>query len=80
MGRKMNLRRWKLRWVMLFLVVSACVEPIYFEVPPAELQLVVEGMITDSPGPYTVTLSKGLALDSKSSITNARTICKGYTV
>jgi hypothetical protein len=29
---------------------------------------VVEGMITDSPGPYTVTLSKALALDSKSSI------------
>lgn len=68
MNRKMNLRRWKLRWLMLFLVVSACVEPIYFEVPPAELQLVVEGLITDSPGPYTVSLSSGLALDSKSSI------------
>jgi hypothetical protein len=25
-------------------------------------------MITDSPGPYTVSLSSGLALDSKSSI------------
>lgn len=66
MNRKINMSSWKLKGLMLFLIMSSCVEPIYFEVPPAELQLVIEGSITDNPGPYIVTLSKGLNLDSES--------------
>jgi len=49
------------------ILLNSCVESIDFEVPPAELQTVVEGMITDGPGPYTVKVSKGLSLDADSS-------------
>lgn len=61
-----TLRRTKIKWVVAFLLVSACVDPIDFQVPPAEFQTVVEGMISDSPGPYTVTVSRGIPLDSDS--------------
>lgn len=67
MNRRINLPEWSLRWMVFFLLISSCVEPIYFDVPPAELQLIVEGLITDNPGPYTVSLSKALTLDAQSS-------------
>jgi hypothetical protein len=46
------------KWLVVFFVLLACVDPIDFEVPPAQYQLVVEGQITDRPGPYMVKLSK----------------------
>ncbi len=52
------------RWLVVFCLVNACVERIEFNVPMAEFQTVVEGMITDSPGPYTIKVSKGLSLDA----------------
>ncbi len=54
----------KINWLMAFFILSACVDPIYFSVPPAQLQIVVEGLISDSPGPYTVKVSRGLSLDA----------------
>lgn len=48
------------------MVVSACVDPISFEIPSADLQLVVEGIITNDPGPYTVKVSKGIPLEADS--------------
>jgi len=57
----------KVKWVLTFLILNACVEQIYFDIPPAEFQTVVEGMISDAPGPYTVFVSKGISLDADSS-------------
>ncbi len=39
---------------------------INFNVPPAKFQTVVDGMISDGPGPYTVNVSKSLSLDASS--------------
>lgn len=48
-------------------LVSACVDRIDFKIPPADPLMVVEGMITTDPGPYTVRVSKSIGLDSDSS-------------
>lgn len=53
-------------WLILFVMLFSCVEPIDFDVPPAQLLTVVEGRISDDPGPYTVTVSKGFSLDAQS--------------
>lgn len=53
----------KRHWLIALLSLLACVDPIDFEVPPAEEQLVVEGNITDGPGPYYVKLSKAMSID-----------------
>lgn len=58
----------KMKWVMVFLMLSACVERIEFDVPLAQFQTVVEGMISDSPGPYTVMVSRGLSLNADSMV------------
>lgn len=51
---------------MLFFLLSACVDRIEFDAPDATSQLVVEGMITDSPAPYVVKISNAssLSIDS----------------
>lgn len=54
----------KYPWLITFMVLMACVERIDFKVPPAKYQMVVEGMITDSTGPYTVTLSEAMNVDT----------------
>jgi hypothetical protein len=56
----------KIKWCLVFIILSACVEQIDFDVPSAEFQTVVEGMISDGPGPYTVKISKGISLDADS--------------
>ncbi len=58
----------KLKWLVAFILLTACVDRINFTVPPVQFQTVVEGMITDSPGPYTVNVSKSLSLDASSPI------------
>ncbi len=63
MNTKLNLK-----WCLIFLVLSACVEQIEFDVPPAEFQTVIEGMISDGPGPYTVLVSKGISLNADSAM------------
>lgn len=55
---------------MLFVSLSACVERIYFEVPLASSQIVVEGLITDGPAPYTVKVGRALKLDIDSVLAN----------
>lgn len=67
MKLKTSFTRLKIKWLMAFMVLSACVERIDFDVPPAEFQTVVEGVITDSPGPYTVNLSQALKINADSS-------------
>jgi hypothetical protein len=59
--------RLKVKWLMVFISMSACVDRIEFDVPEPNLLLVIEGSINDQPGPYTVKISQGLRLDSDSS-------------
>jgi Domain of unknown function (DUF4249) len=45
-------------YFVFLILADSCVERIDFESPDSDLQLVVDGMITDEPGPYTVKLSR----------------------
>ena len=56
----------QIRWLVIFLLLNACVDRVDFKVPAARLQTVVEGMISDEPGPYTVRVSRGMDLDADS--------------
>src|SRR5258705_12826159 len=67
MSTKIYTRNLKTRWVIAFVTLSACVDKISFSVPPAQSLTIVEGMISDSPGPYTVKVSKSLSLTADSS-------------
>jgi hypothetical protein len=58
----------KIKWLVAFILLTACVDRINFNVPPAQFQTVVEGMISDRPGSYTVKVSKSLSLDASSSM------------
>ncbi len=51
----------KLKWLSLFALLSACVDRISFDVPDTSRQLVVDGMISDQPGPYTVKVSRSFS-------------------
>lgn len=68
MKTKFIFKKIKFPWLITFTLLMACVEKIDFDVPPANYQMVVEGMITDSPGPYTVTLSEAMNVNSDSVI------------
>ncbi len=51
--------------LMIFLLVAAfssCVEPIEFEIPDPQEQIIIQGYISNEPGPYTVSISRGLAV------------------
>lgn len=54
--------------VILILVLSACVDRITFDVGGlAAYSVVVDGVITDQPGPYQVELTKSFDIESKNS-------------
>jgi hypothetical protein len=61
----------KRHWIIVLLSLLACVDPIDFEVPPANEQIVVEGQITDEPGPYAVKLSRALSVDGETRVPEA---------
>lgn len=50
--------------ILLLLFSDACVEPLDLKEYPSEPGLVVNGMITDKPGPYTVTLHMSSSADT----------------
>lgn len=56
----------RIRWALVFILLSACIDPIYFDTPPPGVLTVVEGMISDEPGPYVVKVSNAVALDADS--------------
>lgn len=64
--RHIRISHWLALAVVAFL--GGCVEKINFDVPLASNQTVIEGMITADPGPYTVKISRGLELDSDTSM------------
>ena len=55
---------------LLFLIFDACIEPFNIQLKDSQQTLVVEGMITDQPGPYTVKLFQSLALEEQLNTTN----------
>jgi Domain of unknown function (DUF4249) len=64
-SEKNNIRS-KIKWPVLFLLLISCIDRIDFDSPSATLLTIVEGSISDNPGPYTVKLSKGLTLNESS--------------
>lgn len=59
-------RKFSKWWILIFTLLDSCVDRIEFDIPPAQNQLVVEGMISDDPGPYTVRISRALDLEADS--------------
>jgi len=51
----------------MLVLVTACVDKIDFDIPNTDPLIVVEGMITSDPGPYTVRVSRSIGFDSDSS-------------
>ncbi len=51
---------------IFWLILGGCVEPISFEIPPAESLLVVEGYIADSEGPHKLSLSYASSIEADS--------------
>jgi hypothetical protein len=51
-------------WLLFFPVFAGCIDPIEFDVASNVSQLVVEGSITNEPGPYVVTLFRTRALQT----------------
>lgn len=56
------------RMLMLFLTVTACVDPIQFDAPPPGDVIIVDGSITDDPGPYVINIIRGVGLDADSTV------------
>jgi hypothetical protein len=53
------------RFRILFLLAFwSCIDPISFDTPRVDFQMVVDGVITNEPPPYTVRLYRALALDA----------------
>lgn len=51
--------------IMCFVaVVSGCIDPIRLEIEGGYGTLVVDGLVTDQPGPYVVKLSRSIAFDN----------------
>ncbi len=48
----------------LFLLLFACVDRLDFTSSPNDQRIIVEGMISDQPGPYTVKISRSLSLNA----------------
>lgn len=48
----------------LFLLLDSCVEPFQVKVADTQRSIVVDGSITDQPGPYTVQISKSATLSN----------------
>lgn len=59
-----------IKWAVVFCLMSACVERVEFNVPNPELLTIIEGRITDQKGAYSINISKGLSLDSDSSVSS----------
>src|SRR5689334_11624007 len=48
-----------LKFLIVWILINACVDRLYMDIPVSYVNdLVVEGVITNEPGPYTVTLSR----------------------
>jgi hypothetical protein len=55
--------------IYIFLILMACVDRVDLKLDGQNNQLVVDGLITDQPGPYTVRLSRSLKYDNSNPVT-----------
>ncbi|HQQ98573.1 MAG TPA: DUF4249 family protein [Cyclobacteriaceae bacterium] len=54
------------RYTIIFVTLGACVDPISFDTGRLEdMPLVIDGHVTDLPGPYTVRVSSSFDIDAK---------------
>ncbi|MBX2946624.1 MAG: DUF4249 family protein [Cyclobacteriaceae bacterium] len=62
------MRKKSLFSILLIVFMAACIDRVMldFEIP-AKFSIVVDGMISDQPGPYTIELTRGFDIESKSS-------------
>jgi hypothetical protein len=60
---------WTFKLLTTFVVVSACVDPIAFDTTEYEDVIALDGSITTEPGPYTITMSRGVTLDTDTTLT-----------
>jgi Domain of unknown function (DUF4249) len=56
---------WRRFFLLIFLVGDGCIKPLDIELTTQQENIVVDGMITDQPGPYKVKLFKTKALNSQ---------------
>lgn len=61
-------RIWRWKWVIGFILMTACVERIDFDTPAARSIVVIEGLISDEPGPYMIQVTRALPLDADTSL------------
>ena len=55
--------------ILLILIATACVDILQFDiVKSSDYGIVIDGFISDQPGPYTVKISKAFDIESKESI------------
>src|SRR5271156_3114026 len=54
-----------LRFLCLFLVASACIEPFDIKLNENQMSYVDDGLITDQPGPYTVKLTQSIPIEDQ---------------
>lgn len=52
--------------LLSLLGLTTCVQPIEFDVPPAESLVIIEGSITSEDEPYTVTITRAIPLSADS--------------
>ena len=62
---------------ILFMLL-ACIDRVNVSLPSSELPIVVEGFVSDTPGPYTVRISKALPVDggyhAREAVSKARVV------
>lgn len=54
--------------LLLLFFVSACIDPVEFSNPDAEIRYVISGQITDQPPPYYITVSRSAAFSPTAEI------------
>jgi len=67
---KTTIAKWPIKWWVAFAGLCACVDRLDLNLPSAQSLMVVEGMINDGPGPYTVKVSNGLTILADTSFSN----------
>lgn len=50
-------------FLAIVMPLAGCIDRIAITIPNTELPLVIDGLITDEPGPYTVQITRAVALD-----------------
>src|SRR6478736_7600766 len=62
--------------VLLICSLAACVDRINMEVGEGTSPIVVQGYISDQPGPYRIIVSKAIEIDSKLEVSNRISVRK----